>query len=449
MKPHELIRQTRRALNLTLAQVGERTGYSAAQVSRYERGITPLTDITVLRRFADALDLPHQALGLTPPPDGPEPRHGRRDRTTTGFPLVPTPRLGSGRKDGDDPLRRRRLLAGLAATAATAAVAPPGAGTGRGGHALLGELLVARLRDAMLGLGPTPAELAPGALRADVGRAVADFGACRYASLAVRLPRIISAGHALTAGPGGQDACGLLAQGYLLATRMLVKLDARQLGWMCADRARQFAETGGDVLHIAESARQLAVLARSAGWHPEALSIALTAADDPALREAGPAGTALKGLLVQSAAYTQARCGDRDGMRELTAEAVAIARELGDTTRVRDHGGFSPLTVQLHQVSAECRAGDPRAALDAARTIPLKALPTVERRSRALGDIAGAYHQLGRRSDCLRTLLHAERLAPEETHARPATRNLVAGLLASGPTTSDLRGLADRSGLLA
>ena len=43
---------------LTLAELGIRTGYSAAQVSRYARGVTPLTDVTVLRRFARALAIP-------------------------------------------------------------------------------------------------------------------------------------------------------------------------------------------------------------------------------------------------------------------------------------------------------------------------------------------------------------------------------------------------------
>jgi transcriptional regulator with XRE-family HTH domain len=36
---------------LTQAELGNRTGYSAAQVSRYERRVTPLTNVTVLRRF--------------------------------------------------------------------------------------------------------------------------------------------------------------------------------------------------------------------------------------------------------------------------------------------------------------------------------------------------------------------------------------------------------------
>ncbi|MFJ6898233.1 XRE family transcriptional regulator [Streptomyces hokutonensis] len=348
-------------------------------------------------------------------------------------------------------MRRRKLLAGLAATAASAAGAPLlVSGTAQADEALLGELLVARLRDAMLGLGPAPTIPPAQELSADFTRALADFDACRYASLAVRLPRLIRAGHALTAGGDDTAQYALLAKSYLLATRMLVKMDEQQLGWMAADRARQLAEAAQDVLAVAESARQLAVLARKAGWHSEALSIALSAADHPDLRRAGRAGSAVRGLLVQSASYTLARRGDRDGMRELTDEAGAIAKELGGVTLLRDHGGgFSPLTVTLHRISAENHAGDPLAALAAARSISLKALPSVERRSRALGDIAVTYDRLGRRTDCVRTLLAAEQCAPQETHARPATKSLISSLLVSGPTSMELRGLAARSGVLA
>lgn len=61
-----MVRGVRTAQGLTLAELGRRTGYSAAQVSRYERGLAPLTDIAVLRRFADALDIAPQILGLAP-----------------------------------------------------------------------------------------------------------------------------------------------------------------------------------------------------------------------------------------------------------------------------------------------------------------------------------------------------------------------------------------------
>ncbi|MFD7919682.1 XRE family transcriptional regulator [Streptomyces sp. NPDC059740] len=345
---------------------------------------------------------------------------------------------------------RRTLITGLAATAAAAIASPlPGtAASAQVDQAVLGSLLVARLRDAMLGVGQAPAEPPPKSLAEHFVGALADFDACRYARLAVSLPRLLRAGHALTLSGGDTAPYALLSEAYLLATRMLVKLDELQLGWLAVDRARQFAEAADVALAVAEAARQAAVLARKAGQHDQALALALSAADRPDLRRAGRAGTALRGLLIQSAAYTLTRCGDRDGMRELTDEAAAIADEIGRATLPGNQGGFSPLTVRLHRISAENHAGDPRAALDAAHSLPLNALPSVERRSRALGDIAVTYSYLGRRADCIQTLLAGERLAPEETHARPATKSLISSLLRLGPTSTDLRGLAERSGVL-
>ena len=61
-----VVRGARTAQGMTLVELGRRTGYSAAQVSRYERGLAPLTDIAVLRLFADALEIAPQVLGLAP-----------------------------------------------------------------------------------------------------------------------------------------------------------------------------------------------------------------------------------------------------------------------------------------------------------------------------------------------------------------------------------------------
>ncbi|MEY9839567.1 XRE family transcriptional regulator [Streptacidiphilus sp. EB103A] len=348
-------------------------------------------------------------------------------------------------------VRRRTLLAGLAATAAITAGSELLGGTAaRADDSPFAGLLVARIRSALLGPCGITAAVPTAGLEGEFTRALADFDACRYAGLAVRLPRLISAGQSITTGSRTSGDLVLLARTYLLTTRTLVKVDENTgLGWVSAERARQCAEAGGDPLLAGESARQLAVLARRAGQHSEALSIALSAADQPDLRAVGRSGAAARGLLILSASYTLARQGDRAGMRELTNEAAAIARELGGTVLLRGHGGFSPLTVDLHRIGAEVHGGDPLAALAAARSIPLAALPSIERRSRALGDIAITYERLGRRSDCLRTLLAAERLAPQEAHTRPATKALIYSLLRSGPTSTDLRGLARRSGVIS
>ncbi|OIJ98996.1 transcriptional regulator [Streptomyces sp. MUSC 14] len=347
-------------------------------------------------------------------------------------------------------MRRRQLLANLAVTAATAAGAPlASTASPPRNEAALGALLVGRIRDAMLGLHTDITVPPTAALHTDLSRAYTDFHACRYGSLAVRLPRLICAAHARNLGGGAPEHGVLLPKSYLLATRMLIKLDEQQLGWMAADRARQTAEASGDAVLVAEAARQLTVLARRADWHEQAMSIALTAADHPALRAGGPDHAAERGLLIQSAAYTAAPAGDAAGMRELTDEAAAIAKELGGTVLLRDHGGgFSPTTVQLHRISAENSAGDPSAALAAARDVAPGNLPSTERRARYYTDIATAFGRWGRRDECIRALLAAEHYAPEETHARPAVKSLVSGLLVSGRTTTELRGLAARVGAL-
>jgi transcriptional regulator with XRE-family HTH domain len=449
-RPGEVVRAARIRSGLTLAALGALTGYSAAQVSRYERGVTPLTDVAVLRRFARALAIEPGALGLAAAPSPGAAGRGRVAAVST----VPSRAAAStvaGEPGGrDDDVRRRQLLAALGAAAAgvagsrVAAAGPAAVPEGT----RVGELLVSRVRDAMLGLAPVPSHATPGAVFAGLDGALADFRDSRYGRLSVSLPRLISAGHVLAVDRDSRERDALLAGIYTLTTRMLVKLDDQQLGWMAADRARVLASGGGDPLAAGEAARNLAVLARKAGWHDQAASIALAAAASPLLAGPGARLAAERGLLIQSAAYTAARAGDRDTMRELTGEAASVAAGLGDRVLLRDHGGgFTPVTVELHRVSAENYAGDPGAAVAAALRIVPASLPTTERRARYWTDTARAYANWGRRDDCVTALLAAEREAPEEAHARPAVRDLVSGLLVTGRTGPELRGLAARCGI--
>ena len=77
--------------------------------------------------------------------------------------------------------------------------------------------------------------------------------------------------------------------------------------WSTAGTPGVLASGGGDPLAVGEAARNLAVLARKAGWHEQASSIALAAAASPLLADPGPRLAAERGLLIQSAAYTAAR----------------------------------------------------------------------------------------------------------------------------------------------
>ena len=441
-----------RLLDEVLQAGGLLVALRAAAGAAAPRPASPVNDVVVLRLSAGAPAIPPQIFGLAPQPAASGQRHRLAfpPGTAPAPSAAPMVACGAGCEDGEDPMHRRQLLASLVVTAAAAAGSSlPGGGTPEAGEASSGELLITRVRDAMLGLDPVPVPVPAGRLRSGLAAALADFHGCRYGRLARTLPRLISSGHAAAAGaPDDAAVSGVLAEIYTLTTRMLIKLDDQQLGWMAADRARVIASAADDPLVPAEAARNLAVLARKAGWYAQAMSIAMSAAGQPGLRDGDPQRAAERGLLIQSAAYTAARSGDRTGMRELTNQAAAIAAGLGGATLLRDHGGgFSPATVALHRISAEYSIGEPGAAIAVARQIPLASLPSVERRARYYTDVARAFGQWGRRNDCLNALLAAERQAPEETHTRPAVRDLISGLLVSGRTAPELRGLAARCGI--
>ncbi|TDD89533.1 XRE family transcriptional regulator [Actinomadura darangshiensis] len=412
-----LVRSARVAHGWTQRDLADHLHCSRSTVSRLETGAQPLGDIATLRRLAKVLQISPTALGIT--------------ATVTVQPLA------------EDDVRRRQLLTNLAVTAAAAS--PPARAIASAAADAQGrpkDLLVTRVRSAMLTTGSATAPIPPTPLRATLASAIRAYDNCEYTKLATALPQLITNAHATCS-----TTDTVLAETYTLVTRLMIKLDD-QLGWVAADRARSLATACGDPLVAGEAARNLAVLARRAGWHSEAEQIAIGMAEDDMLQGRDSARTAERGLLVMSAAYTAAHAADHSGMRQLTEQAAALAAHLGGKVLLRDHGsGFSPTAVQLHRISAEYAAGDPAAAIAAARKIPPRALPTVERRARYFTDVARAYGMWGRRDQCLQALLHAERAAPQETHSRPAVRGLVTGLLTSGQTSPDLRGLAARCGI--
>lgn len=82
-----IVRRARLAEGLTLAQLGTRIGYSAATISRLERGKQKLRDVVVLRTLADALGIPLTELGLSDSPDQTRSQPGRAVATPRRLPL--------------------------------------------------------------------------------------------------------------------------------------------------------------------------------------------------------------------------------------------------------------------------------------------------------------------------------------------------------------------------
>ncbi|HLL66717.1 MAG TPA: helix-turn-helix transcriptional regulator [Micromonosporaceae bacterium] len=142
--PGTVIRLVRRAADLNQTELGRRCGYSASTISRIERGLPPIYDIDVRRRIGRALHIPPPYLGLAPAQRDAHPDHIPRvvhaqQRAAT----VMVNRTSAA--EGDDPVRRRELLNGMAAAAAAVSTGawPTPAHAGAGS---LDDLLTARGR---------------------------------------------------------------------------------------------------------------------------------------------------------------------------------------------------------------------------------------------------------------------------------------------------------------
>lgn len=127
--------------------------------------------------------------------------------------------------------------------------------------------------------------------------------------------------------------------------------------------------------------------------------------------------------------------------------ADRVAEQQGDGDA--DYTSFGPTNVGLHEVDVLLRLDNAWSALEAADRIDPTALAALgrERRARHLLTTARAQLLSRRHADAGRTLLEAERLAPEEVR-RPWSVALVQDLLDRTPSPAwELRELAQRCGL--
>ncbi len=421
-----IVRAARLAAGLTLAELGERCGYSASQISRYERGVQRLTDITLLRRFAEALAIPPQSLGLTPNSVEHQ-RHADTDHIEHVMPILGPNLSGKFQPEGgDDPVRRRELLARAAGLAGAAAfglpsTARPQAQGDPGGH--LSSLLYGNATAEPVSLT---------ALRTITTQARAYFQTAYYERLAAGLPQAIAAAAATRDSATGDEqatASALLADAYIVAANFVVKLNDDPVAWALADRALQAAQAGDDPLTTADARRAVATVLRRTGRPAKARELLMTA-----IRDIEPAGRAspdllsMYGTLLEVAAYTAAVDGNRPAASELIGEAEATAARLGRDANYR-FTAFGPANVTLYQVSIAQVLGDNGTAIEHAKTLRPAMIPTAERQGRYWIDVARAYHQWGKAEPCYRALLAAERAAPAEVRFRPPVHRIAEDLL--------------------
>jgi transcriptional regulator with XRE-family HTH domain len=433
-----IVRAARQSAGLTLAELGERCGYSPSQISRYERGIQPLTDVRLLRQFAAALSIPPQHLGLLPHLGAT--RHASAEHSHPGS---GRPRVGTDTQpdEGEEPVRRRELLSQAAGLAGAAAL---GMSAARPDQSPSLERL---LYDSP---STEPASLS--ALRTAAAEARDSFQNARYERLAASLPGLVGTAAATRDGSAeGQRAAAssLLAEAYIVASGLLVKLHDDAFAWTLADRALQAAQAGDDPLTFAESRRSIAMALRRVGRPAQARGLL-----DRAIRDmepgphATPAHLSVYGTLLETAAYTAAVDGSRRDAGELIGEARDAAARLGSDANYR-HTAFGPSNVRLYQVSIAQVLGDNGTAIEHARAVRPAAIPTAERRGRYWIDVARAWHQWGKPENCYRALLSAERAAPAEVRYRPPVHRITEDLLRADHWNAlpGLRSFAQRVGV--
>jgi hypothetical protein len=306
----------------------------------------------------------------------------------------------------------------------------------------VGELADALERVLLRGAGPVPA-ISPAGLRTGLAAVRGDFQASRYQALAARLPGLLAA-------IDGTAEPSVAAELYNTAVHVCIKLKVTGLDWLAADRALAAARQADDPAVSASVTRNMVTLLRGADRYDTAQHLALEAADRLPL--SGSAASArhlsLYGALLCNAGYAAAQAGDRSQCAELLGEADTAAARLGGD-RNEHWTAFGPTEVLLHRISAAWRLGDAGTAIEYARKIRVGTIRLPERQARYWIDVARAFDQWGKPTNCYRALRIAETVAPEEVRAQPKARALARDLLAapSSPALSGLRELATRLGV--
>jgi hypothetical protein len=231
---------------------------------------------------------------------------------------------------------------------------------------------------------------------------------------------------------------------------LLLKLDDQGLAYLAADRSMRAAETSGDPVTVAASAR-IITHTLMAGGH---LGAAITTASSHAERldHNMPAQTSdslsVYGSLLLRGAVAAAQHGNRDTAHQLLSEADEAGRRLGTDGNLR-WTAFGPTNAKLHRVSIAVMLGDAGTAVDVARKIDLSAIEVTERKANLLVDTARAFLQWGKHDKAYIALRAAEETAHEEVAGRPSVQRVIRDLMTSAPPSMrrEVQEFADQAGV--
>lgn len=280
------------------------------------------------------------------------------------------------------------------------------------------------------------------------------YQAARFGFVTNRLPALLATALAAVdhyTGDDEQRADGLLALSYQAAASTLTKLGECDLAWMAADRGLAAAQRSGNLTITGSLFRSVVHSLLATGRYDAAIRLTADGSYflQSSLVRADGARWSVYGSLFLAGAMAASRMDDRTTTREFLEQARRAATLLGhDANHLWT--AFGPTNVAIHRVATAMELGDVQVAVDLGPQVDTSPLP-VERRVRHALETARALSTTNRRDEALAVVLDAERLAPEQVRHHFMSRQLVLSWMKNprGAVTAELGALAHRLRLTA
>jgi transcriptional regulator with XRE-family HTH domain len=299
---------------------------------------------------------------------------------------------------------------------------------------------------------PTP-DVSDLALRVSVALDAWFTSTSKYSEVLTVLPDLIVDAELAVSSTGYSTLACRAAYGVYRLLRSVVKHVGRvDLCGLVADRAMHYAERTDDPLLVGAATWNLTQMMLSDDMPHAALEVATQGAErlEPMLTDGDADHFAVFGALVLIQAISSVRTGDPWRARELLRGPARRA-----AARVRDGNSayglfFGPTNVAIHRVSVEHEVGELSDAIRLADEVDASAIPSLERQTTHLYQVARCYEQKGNDTAVLVHLRMAERLCPDEFRFKRGVRDMVGSLAHRARPTfaAEVRDFARHIGML-
>lgn len=275
----------------------------------------------------------------------------------------------------------------------------------------------------------------------------------KYSDVLRVLPDLIAASErAVHEHERSAHACRQASEVYQLARMVVKHLGRVDLGAVVSDRAMRYAEEAGDALLIAAATWTLGQSMLSDDMPAGALEVTMKGSEalEPLLADGTPEHFSLYGGLLLTGSIAAGRTGDPWRARELLREpARKAARRVGDGHNYHNTV-FGPTNVAIHMVSVESEASEVSEALRLADEVDLSQVPSLERKTSHLYQVARCYDCRNNDAAVFVHLKMAEQLCPQDFQHKQNVRSMVSTLVkrAKPSYAPEVREFAGRIGLL-